>query len=400
MMTLKGLSRYLVNRVALRRLPAPFRHDGGNCWTVELPELSRQADDADGPRRSALVLYEDGKPLLPPHALHKDIRFTGRGLFSHWQSQLYFSSSDNSDPNTNGRVYSYSVSPWLYRRRVGMVYASTAPSNHQKRDCRPEQIRSDVTYALTIARNYLQFVREMFPRTAGLRVLEIGPGINFGSMMVLAAFGMKPVVNDRFLAPWEEGYHDRFYAALAEELERQEPSADVSPIRALVRTGSHDPAIITQIAAPLEELPVASESIDAAFSNAVGEHLYDLTSSFRQLYRVTRPGGFGWHQVDFRDHRNFDRPLEFLLLEEKEFQQLFEDAHGECGNRHRPDETTALLRKTGFEVLDFSPNIWCPAEYLAEFLPRLRTATKSRFRDRDPETLKAISGCFRLRKSA
>ena len=231
-------------------------------------------------------------------------------------------------------------------------------------------------------------------------MLEIGPGINFGSMMVLAAFGVKPLVNDRFLAQWEQGYHDRFYAALAEELKRQEPTADVSPILALVSTGRHDPKVITEIAASLEKIPLPDASIDVAFSNAVGEHLYDLDQSYRQLYRITRPGGFGSHQVDFRDHRNFDRPLEFLLLEEAEFQKLFEDAHGECGNRHRPDETADVLRAAGFEVIEFSPNIFCPPEYLAEFLPRLRAAVHSRFRKRDPETLKEISGCFRVRKPA
>src|SRR5262249_29770214 len=39
-------------------------------------------------------------------------------LYSHWTSQLYFSTSDNSDPNTNGRRYALRWSgdggkPWL-----------------------------------------------------------------------------------------------------------------------------------------------------------------------------------------------------------------------------------------------------------------------------------------------
>jgi hypothetical protein len=34
------------------------------------------------------------------------IRNLGRGFFSHWGKQLYFSTSDNSDPRINGRNYS------------------------------------------------------------------------------------------------------------------------------------------------------------------------------------------------------------------------------------------------------------------------------------------------------
>ena len=56
-----------------------------------------------------LVLFEDDFPLGPSDALHEDIRYKGRGLYSHWDSHLYFSSSDGTDPRSNGRVYSYRV---------------------------------------------------------------------------------------------------------------------------------------------------------------------------------------------------------------------------------------------------------------------------------------------------
>lgn len=56
-------------------------------------------------RDSALRLQEDGRSLGPMHALHDDIRKIGGGVYSHWNEQLYFSASDNSDPRTNGRSY-------------------------------------------------------------------------------------------------------------------------------------------------------------------------------------------------------------------------------------------------------------------------------------------------------
>ena len=51
-------------------------------------------------------LYEDGQLLGPADALHAVIGTRGGGRFSLWNDGfLYFSSSDNSDPRTNGRQY-------------------------------------------------------------------------------------------------------------------------------------------------------------------------------------------------------------------------------------------------------------------------------------------------------
>jgi hypothetical protein len=66
------------------------------------------ADTADNVLRSDIELYEDGKLLGPAHSVHADVGNIGQGRFSHWRynySMFLFSSSDNTDPNTNGRNY-------------------------------------------------------------------------------------------------------------------------------------------------------------------------------------------------------------------------------------------------------------------------------------------------------
>jgi predicted O-methyltransferase YrrM len=100
-----------------RRLRGPFLPDDGYCWTAHLPEWRHFADSLEAPQRSTLMLYENGVPFLEPHEPHHYIRTEGGGLFSHWQDSLFFSTSDNSDPNTNGRRYTYTVSPQFYRPR-------------------------------------------------------------------------------------------------------------------------------------------------------------------------------------------------------------------------------------------------------------------------------------------
>lgn len=95
-------------RIAL--LP-PFEREIGQCWLQRLSavpeagELAAIADDDSEPTRSPLWVYENGVPLGPAHAPHATIRDLGAGAFSHWKDTLYLSSSDGTDPNSNGRSY-------------------------------------------------------------------------------------------------------------------------------------------------------------------------------------------------------------------------------------------------------------------------------------------------------
>jgi len=66
------------------------------------------ADSEESPQRSPIELYENDKRLGPAHNSREDIAALGQGRFSHWKKNgttLYWSSSDGSDPNTNGRAY-------------------------------------------------------------------------------------------------------------------------------------------------------------------------------------------------------------------------------------------------------------------------------------------------------
>lgn len=90
-------------------LVPPFTLVKGNCYSVELPEFESRADTNLTPSRSDLVLLEDSKVIGFPHTLHENICVTGRGRFSHWARHFYFSTSDNSNPNSNGRSYELRV---------------------------------------------------------------------------------------------------------------------------------------------------------------------------------------------------------------------------------------------------------------------------------------------------
>ncbi|MGE3173355.1 MAG: glycosyltransferase [Planctomycetota bacterium] len=92
-------------------LRGPFARAGDRGWTAPLPKLAGHADDADHPQRSRLLLFEDDRVLGPAHSGHAAIGAIGGGRYSHWQSELYFSTSDGSDPGGNGRTYTIALAP-------------------------------------------------------------------------------------------------------------------------------------------------------------------------------------------------------------------------------------------------------------------------------------------------
>lgn len=85
-----------------------LRVDSGFAYKLGY-HLPQSGDTEQNPYISTLHLYENGVELGPAHATHKDIRKYGLGQYSHWGPYLYFSTSDNSNPLTNGRKYTYKM---------------------------------------------------------------------------------------------------------------------------------------------------------------------------------------------------------------------------------------------------------------------------------------------------
>jgi predicted O-methyltransferase YrrM len=102
---------------AIRELPVslPLWHVGGHAWHAFVGH-DPLADDVSG-NTSPLELFEDDRPLGPSHMVHDTIRKAGLGGYSHWRGELYFSTSDNSCPQTNGRRYSIRVGGMIWDLR-------------------------------------------------------------------------------------------------------------------------------------------------------------------------------------------------------------------------------------------------------------------------------------------
>ena len=90
--------------------PMSISPEEGYAYVCPIP--TELVGDSEGASVSRLVLFENDRPLLDAHSMHADIRTSGEGKYSHWGNNLYFSATDNSNPQTNGKKYSYAwISP-------------------------------------------------------------------------------------------------------------------------------------------------------------------------------------------------------------------------------------------------------------------------------------------------
>ena len=151
------------------------------------------------------------------------------------------------------------------------------PVNYGPLDSSPETIRKDVEYAMSNACIWL----DLFPNGGeffkGKKVLEIGPGINFGALLVLACHGAKVMVADRFLPPCDSNYHPKFYAFLKESMKNRWTQIDQTHLDRVLSQGQYPAEIISLCSCSLEKLSIVRDcSVDIVMSKAVLVHLYDL----------------------------------------------------------------------------------------------------------------------------
>jgi hypothetical protein len=127
-------------------------------------------DSVGSPASSNLMMFEDGRALRPSHSLHTDIREKGRGRYSHWDGSIIFSSTDGTDPRSNGRAYS--------------VRSSTEVKPQFKLPLVSILALLDVAFLLIFRREIILFLRVRYA------VLLAGLGVTFVVAVALSAFDM------------------------------------------------------------------------------------------------------------------------------------------------------------------------------------------------------------------
>lgn len=273
---------------------------------------------------------------------------------------------------------------------------SMPPVNLMRRDASDAALQRDVDYGMQVMSGFSVWTAGQGYSLSGKRAMEIGPGINLVGCIGLRALGAAKVyVADRWIAPWQDDYNPVFCRMMAERIRAEGRPWDASVFDHVATNGYQGTLELVPSAAEdlAKNMP---EQVDAIYSNAVLEHMADHRATVHALARITAPGGINFHQVDFRYHENFDRPLDYLLMTRAEFERESIAKHYELGCQLRPHELRSMFEDAGFQ-LAWYPNAVVTEPYLAEFLPQLRSS-QSVYRDTPKELLREIGGLYVLRR--
>lgn len=351
----------------------PIQHKKDHCYAFDVPLCCplNPRDWSD----SRWYVFEDGKPLGPRNTPFPLIAQDGMGRFTYYRGQLCFSTSDNTDPNTNGRQYSYARSDDLY-------------------------FSDRFTYCLNQVKSILYALNKKAAEIRGLRVLEIGPGQDLGIALIMSGLGATTVGVEKYLTNWSKDWHAPFIETICKNATEHFPSFDPTPLHHCLKEGGFATSYIQQLAVAMEDFdPTLFEPFDISYSLAALEHVSDAKTVTQKLFQATRAGGKGYHAIDFRDHRDFTRPLEFYLLDDEEFRkQSAQCLTYNFGSRVPASHFTRLFKEAGFSRVNCtfhgSP---LNEDYLQDFLPRIRAST-SRFKDISEEDMRMTSAYYILEK--
>ena len=255
----------------------------------------------------------------------------------------------------------------------------------------PSVLNADVSYALHIARSYLRVLTDRKLNLSGMEILELGPGQNLGAQLILASHGARVTVVDRYLTPWDRTYHPRFYKRLHERWD-----GPASALEQVIAAQRYPESVIHCLPLPTEIFGMAvTRRFDVVFSNAVLEHVFDPCAACRSLAHTTKPKGLHFHQIDLRDHKDFRRPLEFLIDDDEIYRREFDRRSGGRGNRWRLSEWIEEFKNMGFAVEEAYGNEFINDDYSRDFLPRLRRSS-SRYRDWPVDDLRILGAYLTL----
>lgn len=258
-------------------------------------------------------------------------------------------------------------------------------------------IERDVNFTLANIDYFINFLPNKIESLQGKTLLEIGPGQNFGISLALADLGLKNVILiDPFLIQWDENYHIDYYRTLLTELEKKYINIEFQSIKEVILNNTHQAEKLICYQKGLENnaLELENDSIDISFSNAVFEHFVNPQKAIQTLNKVTKKGGLGFHQIDLRDHRNFDKPLEFLTFPRLMFQKIIKMTNAHFGNRLRYSEYNAIFERNNFDVV-FKPDSFADDVYLDDVIKRVSKYYSNMKRDE----IRALGGRFFIIKS-
>jgi len=219
-----------------------------------------------------------------------------------------------------------------------------------------------VGYIDQVYREYFEYSGTTAETFRGHRILEVGPGDNFGVALKFLADGASKVVClDKFYSDRNQEQQTRIYrelrkqlapagAAIFDECIKLEDGIELSQDRIEYIYGHG-----------IEEADhlLPAQSFHFIVSRAVMHNVYDIDRGFEAMDRLLAPGGYMCHKIDFSDENMFSsrgmHPLTFLTISERVYRLMASDSGKP--NRKLIGDYREQMCKRGYETKLFISSI-------------------------------------------
>ena len=219
------------------------------------------------------------------------------------------------------------------------------------------------SWSLERSVNYINLVYDEYLKYAGLRpealrgkrILEVGPGDNFGvALKFLAAGAAKVVSLDKFYSERNVEQQTRIYHELRKQLSPDEVRVFDECIKLNGEIVLNEERLQYIYGHGVEEADqiLAPGSFDFIVSRAVLHNVYDVERGFESMDRLLAPGGYMSHKIDLSDENMFSsrgmHPLTFLTIPERIYYLMASDSGKP--NRKLVSDYREQLQKRGYDT--------------------------------------------------
>ena len=238
---------------------------------------------------------------------------------------------------------------WRRRRAFESGKTTTAyGSTHES-----WSLEKSVDYIDRVFREYLDYAGLTPEAVAAKRILEVGPGDNFGVALKFVVAGAAQVVClDKFYSERNQEQQTRIYRELRKELSPEQVRVfdDAIKLNGEVKLNPERIEYIYGHGVEEADQILKAQSFDFIVSRAVIHNVYDLDRGFEAMDRLLAPGGYMMHKIDFSDENMFSsrgmHPLTFLTIPESIYRLMARDSGKP--NRRLINDYREQMRKRGY----------------------------------------------------
>jgi SAM-dependent methyltransferase len=221
------------------------------------------------------------------------------------------------------------IDNWRRRRAFKSGNTTTAyGSTHES-----WSLEKSVSYINRVYDEYLEFAGLGPEALKGKRILEVGPGDNFGvALKFLAAGAAKVVSLDKFYSERNVEQQTRIYQELRKQLAPDEARVFDECIKLDGDIVLNENRLQYIYGHGIEEADQILEpgSFDFIVSRAVMHNVYDIERGFEAMDRLLAAGGYMLHKIDLSDENMFSsrgmHPLTFLTIPERIYYLMASDS--------------------------------------------------------------------------